>query len=249
METVGEWVWLADNIKIAEEYTVGYWKGLRDKLPVDENPDNQDWDEALKIFETRVNTRFINPIVEISKMDPDAGKGEGFSVVALQCILIEFFEAFYEGRTFILKRGTLNADESRTKYNRSDEMFKNFLTEHEPFSAFFCTHDKNNGDLSCNLISYYTFYNNFRCGLLHEAATKGSSIIRIEKNDKDGNPLDPEHKILIEKCGNKIILYRTPFQKALEQYLKNYKSELMSSGDRKEKFKNKMDELCQIPNP
>ncbi len=142
METNGNLIWLADDIEIAKGYYVRDWKDLRDKRPIVENTNGQDWNDAFKIFETRVNTRFINPIIKISELDPDAGKGEGFSMVALQCILIEFFQTFYEGRTFILKSKDLTEEESQIKYKYSSEMFKNFLTEHKPFSEFFCKHEK-----------------------------------------------------------------------------------------------------------
>jgi hypothetical protein len=86
------------------------------------------------------------------------------------------------------------------------------------------------------------FYSEFRCGLLHEAATKGSSIIRTQKTE------EPDKLIEKEKNSNNVILHRTPFQKALETYLEEYKIELMSSEILKKAFIRKMDDLCQIQN-
>jgi hypothetical protein len=57
---------------------------------------NQNGGLAFDIFfYTRIKTRFLNPIDWILEKRHD--KGEGFSVVALQRILIEFLEAFYQG--------------------------------------------------------------------------------------------------------------------------------------------------------
>lgn len=226
MQTDKKWIWLADDIKIAGEYEVIDWKNLSDKFSKNINSDDNDWDKAFKIFETRVNTRFLNPIDTILGVYPDKGKGEGFSAVALQCILIEFFEAFYQGKIYAYKK-----DENLlpNEYNKSRDLFISFLEAHSPFSNFFN---------STNKWANY-FFKDVRCELLHEAATKDLVVIRTEK--------EQDKYKLIEKENNKIILYRTPFQYALKQHLKNYKIELMSSDVRKNAFKRKMDELCRIP--
>ena len=230
-----------DNFKIAGNFRVNDWKELQENLSTDDVQNTENWDKAFNIFEVRVKTRFLNPINEILRMYPDGGKGEGFSVVALQCILIEFFQAFYYGKTF-----ARDPDRNNYEYDNSyDEMFSKFLNMHKPFSKFFCKHGTN-GKPNCEKISTYTFYKNFRCGLLHEAATKFSATIRIEKRE-GSKILDPYHEILIERLNGKIILYRTPFQKALEGYVEDYKRELMSSTDRREAFCRKMNELCQLP--
>lgn len=236
-----------NNFKIAGDFRVNDWKELEKSLSTNDVQNTENWDKAFNIFEVRVKTRFLNPINEILRMCSDGGKGEGFSVVALQCILIEFFEAFSKGKTFTTQRGQIPSD----KYNSSYVMFKNFLTGHLPFSKFFCNHDRDNPSAQpniCSLISTEFFYKNFRCGLLHEAATKGKAVIRTEKRDEQDNFLDPHHEELIWKnlSNGQIILYRTPFQKALENYLEDYKRELLSSLDRRVAFKNKMNELCQL---
>ncbi len=233
-----------NNFKIAGNFRVNDWKTLEGHLSTDDVNNTENWDKAFNIFEIRVKTRFLNPINEILRMNPDAGKGEGFSVVALQCILIEFFEAFYHGKIYKNK----NPDPSKHEYNNSyDDIFSKFLNSHLPFSNFFCSHGTN-PNASCEKISTYTFYNNFRCGVLHEAATKGKALIQTEKKDGHGNILDPHHEELIWKnpSNGEIILYRTPFQKALENYIQDYKRELMSSLERREAFKRKMNELCQL---
>lgn len=49
-----------------------------------------------------------------------------------------------------------------------------------------------------------------------------------------------------DKGSDNIILYRTPFQQALEKYLEDYETKLITSDELKENFKRKMDELCQL---
>jgi len=76
-----------NNFKIAGNFRVNDWKELEISLSTDDVQNTENWDKAFNIFEVRVKTRFLNPINEILRMYPDSGKGEGFSVVALQCIL------------------------------------------------------------------------------------------------------------------------------------------------------------------
>ena len=233
-----------NNFKIAGNFRVNDWKELRDTLSTVDVQNTEGWDKAFNMFKVRVETRFLNPINEISRMYPDGGRGEGFSVVALQCILIEFFEAFYHGKIYKNK----NPNRNNHQYNNSyDDIISKFLNSHLPFSKFFCSHGTNPDD-TCEKISTYTFYNNFRCGLLHEAATKGKAVIRTEKKDEEGKSLDPHHEELIWKnpSNGQIILYRTPFQKALENYIQDYKRKLMTSLEQREAFCRKMNELCQL---
>ena len=162
------------DFKIAGRYTVNHWKKLRDKLPIDEDSDNKCWNKAYKIFKRRVESRFLNPINAILKMHPEKGRGEGFSVVALQCILIEFFEAFYQGRKYACKE---TKDLETNEYNKSRDLFISFLETHPPFSNFFTS--------SNNWANYY--FEDVRCGLLHEAATKDRVIIRTLKDQEENN--------------------------------------------------------------
>ncbi len=106
---------LNNDFKIAGNFKVSDWENLRENLSIDDIQNTEGWDKAFNIFRVRVKTRFLNPINEILRMYPDAGKGEGFSVVALQCILIEFFEAFYHGKIYKNK----NPDRNNHQYNNS----------------------------------------------------------------------------------------------------------------------------------
>jgi len=83
----------------------------------------------------------------------------GFSVMALDCLLIETLQQFYEG-----------VDE--TPRGESREYFQDFLTRTE-FGQFF---DQGIAE---------EFYHSIRCGILHQAEVKGDSKIWI----RDGSPL------------------------------------------------------------
>jgi gamma-glutamylcyclotransferase (GGCT)/AIG2-like uncharacterized protein YtfP len=231
---------IKDSTKIAGSFTVRDWKELRENLPINNDLNNIDWHKAFKVFSLRVKSRFLNPIDTILKMYPKRGKGEGFSAVALQCILIEFFEAFYEGKIYYFKDKEAIKKESQkfniaveeleklvppNGYTSSASLFKFFL-QREPFK-----------DIPSNISKM--FYGYFRCGLLHEASTKNSAIIRTKKKIGDNTLME------LDEEGN-VTLYRTPFQRELKKYLITYEKELLSSPELKKAFVRKMDDICQI---
>lgn len=181
------------------------------------------WDSAWVVLHDRVVTRFLNPIKWI--LDKDHNKGEGFSAVALQCILIEFLEALYQGKVYT----TANEGNAYDfEYHSSKDMISSFLRNRQPFSQFFDSNKKT-----------ASFYGNVRCGLLHEAATKGA--VRIRKGGS-GNKL-----VLFENGKpDQMILFRSNFQEALEEWFKNYKAELYSNEVLRINFIRKMDDICGI---
>ncbi|WP_372366420.1 gamma-glutamylcyclotransferase family protein [Candidatus Uabimicrobium sp. HlEnr_7] len=208
-----------DNTKISGNITVEEWKNLRTillknmkELPL------QEWNAAFDIFYSRIQTRFLNPITSI--LEKDLMQGEGFTVVAIQCILIEFLEAFYQGKIYTVKRDNLWLYE----YRSSRQLFKDFLLGHAPFNEQFSE------KLAAN------FYSHIRCGLLHEAQTKETSKIRARSSSNLVKELDK---------GN-MIIYRTNFQEALICFIENYKNELLVNMKRRQNFIRKMDDLCGI---
>jgi hypothetical protein len=73
---------------------------------------------------------------------------------------------------------------------------------------------------------------------LHEAATKGGSKIRAEK---EGAP-----DCIVDPTVNGIIIYRDAFQKAIDVYLEDYCKQLLQSKLLQTNYICKMDELAQI---
>ena len=166
-------------------------------------------------FHSRIRLRYLQPI-ELLR-DHDSRQGEGFSMVAIHCSLIEFLESTVQGINYRFVRN--DADLGSHQYRKSGPVFVSFLTNRQPFSQTF--------DLSLA----EDFYQSIRCGLLHEARTKGGWRIRA-----DGPAIiDRSHRIL----------YRNKFHEALLQWVEWYRGALASSQDLQEAFVRKFDALCE----
>lgn len=115
-----------------------------------------DWDTAVNIFEDRIYGRFLNVIGTIEKK-----LFSGFVVMALDCLLCETLEQFYEG-----------IDESP----RSGGTFRRFLTT-TSFKQHFGTDDSPKTSMAA------IFYDQIRSGILHMAEVKKSSLIVVEESE------------------------------------------------------------------
>ena len=109
--------------------------------------------------------------------------------------------------------------------------FKDFFYCSECEKSISCKNDKN-----CKKEAK-DFYSNVRCSLLHEAQTTGNW--RITAN--------PKRVEAVEKDGDITYLQRDLFQRALEAYIWQYKSELLSGNLLKEAFIRKFNALCDPP--
>lgn len=69
------------------------------------------WQRAIDIFEDRIQWRFLEIIAQIER-----NEFAGFAVMALDCLLIETLQQFYEGQ-------------ETTPPRKSKEYFCRFLTE------------------------------------------------------------------------------------------------------------------------
>ena len=158
----------------------------------------------------------MNPI----KVLQESGtfQGEGFSIVAIQCSLIEFLESTAQGTNYrYLKRGhVLGLHE----YSSSQEVFVAFLRSRAPFSSTF------------NEASAQDFYVGVRCGLLHEARTKNGWRIWAD------GPAD-----VVANVKNRVV-YRNNFQAALLEYVRAYGASLRTDAALQQGFIRKFDDLC-----
>ena len=185
------------------------------------NGKEEDWKTSFDLLHTRIKTRFLNPIDWIFEKRLDVG--EGFSVVALQCILIEFLEAFYQGKIY-----TTSKKPRGFEYNSSKQLFSDFLMGHKPFSEHFKSKANANG-----------FFDNIRCGLLHEAATKETSRIN--------NAPSHDMLVLFEKDDpSNMRIYRENFYNAILEFIDSYRLEVLSNSDLQINFIRKMDDICGI---
>ena len=201
-------------VKIAGNKTDKDWLSL--ELKIKDDFDNVDlWNQALDLFEERLNERYIKPTEKIQ--NNSSVSGEGFAITTLLCSLIEALETFYEGKCF-------KCGPSRSAYDYgsggSKLIYVSFLTKREPFSVTF----KN--DLARD------FYNNVRCALLHEAMTRNGWVIRI---DSEG---------LVEEKDGKKYLNRFNFLQEIKKYIKKYREVVLGSGERKDAFIRKMKCIC-----
>ena len=121
-----------------------------------------DWNTAVTILKDRIEGRFLNQIDLLSN-DINAN---GFTIMALNCLLVETLYQFKEGK-----------DKTPSRCNK--EVYSNFLTQE--FPLVFNT--KNIAE---------SFYTDIRCGILHSAQTKNESRLSDREDvivTFDGNTL------------------------------------------------------------
>ena len=210
---------LPPNTKIAGWKTVADWNNLRVKLA--DFTDIDAWTSAYQdYFLTRLQHRYLNPIESIK--DDGNYTGEGFSIMALICSLVEFLESTYQGKNY-RHRERGDPPLGAFEYDKSSDIFVSFLSLRAPFKKDF------------KASSAKDFYRFVRCALLHEARTKGKWTIWGTTSTH----------ILFETTTTEIVVYRDNFLKATNDFIENYKNELLNSNDRKEAFIRKYDNLCE----
>jgi hypothetical protein len=200
---------------IAGWKTADDWRAMKQQFV--NNGDAALWKKAYdEFFVARLNARYLEPIRVLQ--ENGTFSGEGFSIVAIQCSLVEFLETTVRGVSYRYTRDpkTLGPHE----YSSSSTVFTEFLRSREPFRHHF------------DEATAVAFYENIRCGLLHEARTKGGW--RIWAESTDGSIVDP----------NKKIVYRNDFQTAFQTFITSYGIDLPQSADLQAAFIRKFDALC-----
>lgn len=212
-----------EHVRVAGLRTVADWNTCKATLTVGGPP--APWAKAFRdFFYERIKTRYFEPIKAINAIG--AQKGEGFSIVAIQCSLVEFLQATRKGLKYVLK----NPDPNNVEYSRSKEMFVEFLTSVDPFDGIFTCNGKYH-KFGCRCKAE-DFYEGVRCGLLHEARTKKGWKIHVS--------------VGVEACidfDDKIV-YRDQLQKAFRRYVVVYGLELKTDTELQKAFIRKFDDLC-----
>jgi hypothetical protein len=204
------------DILIAGRKTINDWHAFRTTLVP--GGDAATWQEAFdEYFHARLSSRYLKPITTLQKSGLQ--QGEGFSIVAIQCSLIEFLESTLQGKSYRYRR---KGDPALGQYEYSDSgnTFESFLVNRRPFNAEFTAplaHD---------------FYVSVRCGVLHEARTKNGWTVLAKNGGRQ--TID----------ANKRIIYRDNFQAALISFVNWYKRELPSNAGLQEALIRKFDSLC-----
>ena len=96
-----------------------------------ENNQSNDWNRVIDIFKTRITSRYLEPVDLLIKKDNDRiakDRRYGFTILAIDCLLIETLQSFREGLT--------------DTNGKSKDMFVNFLTQRESFKDFFRKYQK-----------------------------------------------------------------------------------------------------------
>jgi hypothetical protein len=135
----------------------------------------------------------------------------GFAVMALDCLLIETLQQFKKGK-------------KETPQGKVERYFKDFLTKE--FKGYF-----NEGMARM-------FYDEIRCGILHQAEIKGNSRIRMDTKELV--------KYLEDKKG--LIINRKKFHSKIREVFNNYINKLQdpSNSELRKNFKKKMDYICRV---
>jgi hypothetical protein len=205
------------TMRIAGDLTVADWIVMRGMLRSD--PCDRLWRRAFQeFFRGRIASRYLKPIATLRRYD--GFHGEGFSIVSLQCALIEFFAATVEGKSYRQRRKG-EPPLGEYEYDGSKGLFVRFLHTEPPFSDAFTPETAEE------------FYVSVRCGLLHEARTRNGWTIRAHST---GAVID---------AGKKIV-YRNNLQKCLERFVRTFGEDLIRRRDRQAAFIRKFDSLCDF---
>lgn len=141
------------------------------KLNLSDSSNENDWKEAIKIFDDRYSNRFVNPILALANnSNLSVWEYSGFSIMALNCLLIETLNQFYYG---VNDTDELKKDKSITHINSIEDAFIDFFTKSNNFNSAFKPDEAK------------IFYLQVRCGLLHQAETKKSSTIHIKSEQTE----------------------------------------------------------------
>lgn len=206
-------------MKIAGNKTSADWQSSKASLVVGGNQTL--WKEVhQEFFLKRLSLRYLNPIETLQERGNR--EGEGFSIVALQCVLLEFLASTVKGKSYLHNHKPKTPPDPKDPfYSNSKELFVEFLHTYSPFKSSF------------NRKTAEDFYTGVRCGLVHEARTKNGWIIRANKSSKN----------MIDLKSKKVNRYA--LQDAIIDFLKWYEKELLTNKSVQEAFIVKFDNLSQ----
>ncbi len=227
---------LNQDMKIAGNLTISNCNKLSKNLNC---LSNNNWSDAFQYFEERIKTRYINPIKSILEIGDNLG--EGFAVVNLQCSLIETIESFINGCN-----SEYNSRKRKTQwkkgvtiiFNSNKEIFISFFNNRTPFKEL-----NIDGGL---------FYQDVRCGLLHETQTKNNWKIKCDTAESGLAYQEINNRNIVEK-----IIHRENFQIYLEKLIARYRISIITRADfdgipaceLRENFIAKFSHICTVSIP
>lgn len=189
------------NKKISKYYYSSDWSSdLADRH-------SKEWVKAIEIINDRFSNRYIKPINElINHPEKSVRTNIGFIVMSIDCLLIETLNQFYFGLKDTSEKYYKRNQDANYRYQ--SQSFRDFFEYSTYFPLF-----KGNLELS------RMFYDEIRCGLLHQAESKANSLINI-KAEAMVTPVDGQD------IKNGIIINRDFFHKALSNEFDKYISDL-----------------------
>lgn len=171
------------------------------------DPLSKDWKLGIEIVRKRFEDRYFKPIeILIEHEDPDIRYNVSFLIMSIDCLLIETLNQFYFGLSKTTDKYFNRNNNIFFKYNW--QAFRDFFNHSNFFPDF-----KDNDELT------KLFFDEIRCGLLHQAESKTNSLINI-KNSKMVVFIDPTN------LDAGIILNRTLFHTALKHEFEKYINDL-----------------------
>jgi hypothetical protein len=210
------------------------WLKTRNRLSSYDYSD--DWEKVIQLFMQRIENKFFSPIEILLKHRN--GDGTGFSIVSIQCLLIELFATF---RTGLIHNPRFN-ENSDPSYQFKDclNVYVDFLQSEDCFKDHFFKISESGKKELDTPFKAIDFYTDVRCGLLHEGKTKKKWTINLK-------PKNESNDFFIKETDGKIKIYRTLLHYRLRKYLNDYVTELKDSIDDskmlRRNFARKMDNL------
>ncbi|MGL1932023.1 MAG: hypothetical protein OCC45_09705 [Desulfotalea sp.] len=136
-------------MEIAPNFTAQQWKEL------DLENSEGDWQKAIDVLDSRLRSRYLEPVDKLLEFENDLlapKKRFGFTVLAIDLLLIETLQAFKEG---------LPSTDGKSK-----KVFIRFLRTSPHFCEYFQTK-----------LQRENFYKDFRCGILHQAEIQSPALL------------------------------------------------------------------------
>lgn len=152
------------------------WLIIRNKLNQNYFYDDN-WEDAIILFDNRLKQKFFNPLQQI--IDKKPLKGEGFSILTVQCALIEMFAPFRKGKIFNHNRTNTSP---RYEYKESQKMFTSLLRTASVFKDNFWQLNIKNKVVIPNLIVLKTFIKMFVVLLCTKQEQKKIGTLTQQKN-------------------------------------------------------------------
>ena len=194
------------NFSISPKYRIKNWNNAKK---------TGDWNLAAKIFYDRIESRYLKPVRLIAN-DDKIGEFSGFAILAIDCLIIETLNQFYNG-----------LDETKGKHWKA---FWHIFKNSPHFKPFF------------NRKKTEIFYSHFRCGILHQAQTKANSLVRIDhsKMIEEVNSGNKSDGLIVDREK-----FHAALENEINDYVKKIKANAPEDKILMDNFVKKMDYICK----